>query len=145
MILLISVSDFLILSELGLFMEIKIEDIKIDNRIRKNLGDLGPLIKSLEKFGQLNSIVVNQNLHLIAGHRRLESAKKLGWKYINAVIIDKKNKADLLEVEIEENIQRRDFTNEELTYAYKKLTRLRKQNIFKRFFSWIKSLFRREK
>ena len=125
-------------------MEVKIDDIKIDKRIRKNLGDLNPLIESMEKFGQLNSIVVNPALHLIAGHRRLESARRLGWQYINAIIIDTKEKADLLEIEIEENVQRSDFTQEELSYAYKKLAKLRKKNIFKRFFTWVAGLFRRK-
>ncbi len=125
-------------------MEVKIEDIKIDRRIRRNLGDLQPLIESMNRFGQLNSIVVNPDLHLIAGHRRLESARRLGWKYINAVIVDKKGKADLLEIEIEENIQRSDFTPDELSYAYRKLARLRKKNIFKRFFLWLASLFRKK-
>ena len=123
-------------------MEVKIDNIKIDKRIRKNLGDLNPLIESMEKFGQLNSIVLNPDLHLIAGHRRLESARRLGWKYINAVIIETNGKADQLEIEIEENVQRSDFTPEELTYAYKKLAKLKRKNIFKRFFSWIAVQFR---
>ena len=124
-------------------MEVKIDDIKIDKRIRKNLGDLNPLIESMGKFGQLNSIVLTPDLHLIAGHRRLESARRLGWKYINAVLIETNGKADQLEIEIEENIQRSDFTQEELAYAYKKLAKLRRKNIFKRFFSWVSDIFRK--
>jgi ParB family chromosome partitioning protein len=123
-------------------MEVKIEDIIIKNRIRRNLGDLQPLMDSLDKFGQLNSIVVNSKLQLIAGHRRLESAKKLGWKYINAVIVDKNKKADLLEIEIEENVQRSDFSAEEISYAYRKLKRLRHTNFFKRILDKIISFFK---
>jgi ParB family transcriptional regulator, chromosome partitioning protein len=124
-------------------MEVKIEDIIIKNRIRRNLGDLQPLMDSLDKFGQLNSIVVNSKLQLIAGHRRLESAKKLGWKYINAVIVDKNKKADLLEIEIEENVQRSDFSAEEISFAYRKLKRLRHKNFFKKILLKITSFFKR--
>ena len=123
-------------------MEIKIEDIKVNKRIRKKTGDLQPLMESMSRFGQLNSIVVNSRMQLVAGYRRLESAKKLGWKYINAVIIDKESKADLLEIEIEENIQRSNFTADEVSYAYRKLAKLRKKNIFSRILSKIVSFFK---
>lgn len=123
-------------------MEIKIEDIKVNKRIRKTPGDLQPLMESMSRHGQLNSIVVNSRLQLVAGYRRLESAKKLGWKYINAVIIDKESKADLLEIEIEENIQRSNFTADEVSYAYRKLAKLRKKNIFSRILSKIVSFFK---
>ena len=123
-------------------MEIKIEDIKVNKRIRKNPGDLQPLMESMSRHGQLNSIVVNSRLQLVAGYRRLESAKKLGWKYINAVIIDKESKADLLEIEIEENIQRSNFTADEVSYAYRKLAKLRKKNIFSRILSKIVSFLK---
>lgn len=124
-------------------MEVKIEDIIIKTRIRKNLGDLQPLMDSMTKFGQLNSIVINSKLQLIAGRRRLESAKKLGWKYINAVIVDKNKKADILEIEIEENVQRSDFSAEEISYAYRKLARLKHTNIFKKILLKITSFFKR--
>ncbi len=124
-------------------MEIKIDNIKIDKRIRKNTDNIEDLMESMDKLGQLSSIVVNSKLHLIAGHRRLESAKRLGWKYINAVIIETNDKADLLEIEIAENIHRSDFTPEELSYAYKKLSKLKRKNIFKRFLLWVSDLFKK--
>ncbi len=126
-------------------MEVKIDEIIIKKRIRKNLGDLQPLMESMSKFGQLNSIVINSKMQLIAGHRRLEAAKKLGWKYINAVIIENKKRADILEIEIEENVQRKDFTPEEISDAYKKLSRLKHPNILirliRRIIYFIKNVF----
>ena len=126
-------------------MEVKIDEIIIKKRIRKNLGDLQPLMESMSKFGQLNSIVINSKMQLIAGNRRLEAAKKLGWKYINAVIIENKKRADILEIEIEENVQRKDFTPEEISDAYKKLSRLKHPNILlrliRRIIDFIKNVF----
>ncbi|MDX9799861.1 MAG: ParB N-terminal domain-containing protein [Spirochaetia bacterium] len=124
-------------------MEVKIEDIIIKKRIRKNLGDLQPLMDSMSKFGQLNSIVLNSKMQLIAGQRRYESAKRLGWKYINAVIIEVNSKADLLEMEIEENIQRKDFNADEISDAYKKLSRLKSKNIFRRILQFLSEFFQK--
>ena len=123
-------------------MRLKIKDIIVDkNRVRKDLGNLEPLMDSMEKFGQLHPIVLNSKLHLIAGNRRLEAAKRLGWLNIDATIVDVTNKAELLEIEIEENIQRKDFSEDDISEAYKRLSKLKKRNIFKRFIDFIKSLF----
>ncbi len=124
-------------------MEVKIEDVIIKKRIRKNLGDIQPLMDSMSRFGQLNSIVLNSKMQLIAGNRRLEAASRLGWKYINAIIVDVHNKADLLEMEIEENVQRKDFTADEISDAYKKLSRLRSRSIFSKIFDFIAQVFKK--
>ena len=130
-------------------MEIKIDDIIVKKRIRKDLGDLQPLMDSMSKFGQLNSIVINSKMQLIAGQRRLEAAKQLGWKYINADVLEVNDKADMLEMEIEENIHRKDFTTDEISDAYKKLSKLKSKNVFRRmidaFTNFFKNLFSRIK
>ncbi|MDR3335725.1 MAG: chromosome partitioning protein ParB, partial [Treponema sp.] len=68
----------------------------------------------------------------------------LGWRTINAVIVDAPEKLVKLELEIEENVQRRDFTGEELAKATKQLYRLRNPGFFRRlwnaivrFFKWL--------
>jgi ParB family chromosome partitioning protein len=66
----------------------KIADIKIGNRFRRDLGDLQTLAKSIEEIGLLQSIVVNQNNELIAGQRRLEACKTLDWNEIPTTIVD---------------------------------------------------------
>jgi len=125
-------------------MKVKIEDIiVIKNRIRKEVGNLEPLMESMTKFGQLHPVVLNSKLQLIAGYRRLEAAKNLGWQSINATIIDVKSKVDLLEIEIEENIQRKDFSEDDIIEAYKKLEKLKRKNIFQRFFEFIARIFKK--
>ena len=122
-------------------MKIKIKDIVVKNRVRKDIGNLDALMESMSKFGQLHPITVNSKLQLIAGNRRLEAAKRLGWLTIDATIKNVKNKAELLEMEIEENIQRKDFSEDDIAEAYLKLTKLKKKNIFQRFVNFIKGLF----
>ena len=129
-------------------MLVKIEDIKIRKRIRQDLGDLEALKDSLRTYGLLNPITLNKDYELIAGERRLQAAKAIGWTNINAVIIDNITDIEQLEIELEENNQRKEFTNEELLEGYRRLERLRNPSIwakikkaFTNFFKWLASLF----
>jgi ParB family chromosome partitioning protein len=129
-------------------MQIPIEDIVVKKRIRKDLGDIASLADSFKRFGQLSPIVINKKNILIAGGRRLEAAKSLGWRTINAVIIEAPGELAKLEMEIEENIQRRDFTAGELSEAAKKIYRLKNPGFFRRVLNalirFFKKLFRIE-
>jgi len=69
-------------------MEIALSAIKIGSRIRKEMGDLGTLAKSMEQLGLLHPIIIDSNFTLLSGVRRLRAAEKLGWKTIEARMID---------------------------------------------------------
>lgn len=122
-------------------MLINIEDIKIKKRIRHEPRDLEPLKESLRRYGLMNPITVNSKYELIAGERRLQAAKQLGWTSINAEIVDVTDKLSLLEMELEENNQRVPFTDEELYEAYTLLEKLRNPSFFSRLWSSVKSKF----
>ena len=122
-------------------MLVQISDIKIKKRIRKDLGNLDDLKDSLRVYGLLNPITINSNYELIAGERRVQAAKQLGWTSINANILDNLSDVDQLEMEIEENNQRKPFTDEELMEGYKRLQRLKNPNIFYRIFLFFKHLW----
>ena len=111
-------------------MLIPIESIKVKKRVRKDLGNLEDLKDSLRTYGLLNPITLNRDYELIAGERRLTAAKEIGWTNINAVIVDNLSEIEELEMEIEENNQRKEFTNEELLEGYKRLERLRHPGFF---------------
>jgi ParB family chromosome partitioning protein len=129
-------------------MQIPVEDVVLKKRIRKDLGDITSLADSFKRFGQLSPIVLSKKNVLIAGGRRLEAAKSLGWRTINAVIIDAPGDLTKLEMEIEENIQRRDFTAGELSEATKKIYRRKNPGFFRRMLQaavcFFKRLFRIE-
>jgi len=125
-------------------MQVPVKDIIVRKRIRKNLGDISILAESLKRHGQISPIVISKKNVLIAGGRRLEAAKSLGWRTINAVILENSTELSRLELEIEENTQRRDFTMDELADATKKLYRLQNPGLFRRiwnavvrFFKWL--------
>ena len=75
------------------------ESIIVKKRIRRDIGDIEELMESLKKHGQLSPIIVNRNNELIAGFRRLQAAKKLGWTSIEAVILDKPSRLEELEID----------------------------------------------
>ena len=118
-------------------MQVLIEDIIVKKRIRKDMGDIDALAESLKRYGQISPIVISNKNMLIAGGRRLEAAKRLGWRTINAVISESTDELSRLELEIEENIQRRDFTMEEAEDASQKLYRLQNPGILRRIWNAI--------
>ena len=125
-------------------MLVSIKDIKVKKRVRKDLGNLENLKDSLRRYGLLNPITLNSKYQLIAGERRLEAAKAIGWTSINANIIDNLTPLSQLEMELEENNQRKEFTDEALLEGYKRLARLRNPSPLRRlwdalvaFFVWL--------
>jgi ParB family chromosome partitioning protein len=113
-------------------MQIPIKDITVKKRIRKEMGDIEALAESLKRYGQISPIVISAKNVLIAGGRRLEAAKYLGWRSINAVVSESSSELARLELEIEENMQRRDFNMEEVAEATKKVYRLQHPGFFHR-------------
>lgn len=124
-------------------MQVLVKDIKVKRRIRKEMGDIGALADSFKRFGQICPILITKNNRLIAGHRRLEAAKMLGWRTINAVIWENAGELSQLELELEENIQRHDFDMEEIAEATRSLDRLRNPGFFRRVFNAVAAFFRR--
>lgn len=126
-------------------MLVKIEDIKIKDRIRKDLGNLDDLKDSLRTYGLLNPVTINSKYELIAGQRRLEAAKALGWTSINANILSELTEIQELEIELEENNQRKEFLNDELLEGYKRLEKLKNPGLWDKFFKAIKNFFKKIK
>ena len=123
-------------------MLVPISDIKVKKRIRKDMGDISALAESLKRFGQISPIVITKKNVLIAGGRRLEAARSLGWRTISAVVAEIPDELTKLEYELEENTQRRDFTNEEAAEAAKKLQHLRNPSLFRRIINAIIRFFK---
>ena len=99
-------------------------------RLREEMGDLKSLAESFSKFGQIAPIVVTPSTtkeadkplkyYLIAGERRLEACKILGID-ANCVSKDSMDDVQMRELEIEENIKRKQFTPAEELKAIEEL------------------------
>lgn len=57
-----------------------ITDISVGQRFRQDLGDIGALAQSIQKFGLLQPIGVDERYRLIFGQRRLAASRLLGWE-----------------------------------------------------------------
>src|SRR5277367_4803501 len=68
--------------------QMHIEQIQIGFRYRKDLGDLRTLAESIQEVGLLHPVVVTPEGRLIAGQRRLEACRLLGWSDIPINAID---------------------------------------------------------
>lgn len=104
-------------------MYIKIKTIQVMDRIRKEAGDLKPLIDSIRENGLINPITVMETIEgfaLIAGYRWMQAVKALGEHDIWANILDPIDTDKQLKKEIDKNEVRKDFTiRERLAYADK--------------------------
>jgi ParB family chromosome partitioning protein len=122
-------------------MQVPIKDIIVRKRVRKKMGDIAALAESMKRLGQITPITISRKNVLIAGGRRLEAAKNLGWRTINAVVADLPDKTLRLEYEIEENLQRQDFTSEELAKATRELYRRKNPGFFRRIWNALVRFF----
>ena len=67
---------------------IAIGDIVIGKRFRRTLGRLETLVCSIREVGLLHPIVVTADRRLVAGQRRLEACRTLGWTEIPVRVVD---------------------------------------------------------
>ena len=102
----------------------KIEDIKISKAPLRELGNINILADSIAEHGMLHPIVINQSNELIAGRRRLEAAKVLGWKEVEIKVVKTKDDYDRLAKTITENIQRKQLNWQEEVLSVEELDRL---------------------
>lgn len=91
-------------------MLVDIEKIRVEDRIRKDLGDISELAKDIEQNGLINPPTVTPDLVLIAGERRLAACKLLGWQQIEVKVMEVRDYEHQLRLEISENENRKDFT-----------------------------------
>lgn len=90
--------------------EMLISDIRIGDRVRKDMGDIDALATSIETLGLMHPPGVTPDGLLIFGHRRLQACIQLGMARVPVRIMDV---ADLLSAERDENQVRKDFTPSE--------------------------------
>jgi ParB family chromosome partitioning protein len=89
----------------------KINEIIIENRIRKDMGDIEALKNSIREVGLLHLIVINEKNQLICGKRRLEALRQLGVTDLKEGLHYRIfNIEDCLRGEFEENFCRKDFS-----------------------------------
>ena len=93
------------------------------NRLRSCMNGTEQLAESIKKIGLLQPIVVRINslgsFEVVAGNRRFNACKKLGWRKISCHLVELDDKS-AFEVSIIENIQRQTLNPVEEGLAFTK-------------------------
>lgn len=111
-------------------MILNIKDLKVENRVRKDFGDIDRLAEGIKKYGLLHPIVVRKNedgYDLIAGERRVRAMLLLGNVEIEAKLFDDLNDLEAKEIELEENINRQNLTWPEENEAKRQLDEIKRE------------------
>ena len=102
--------------------------IKVDeSRFRKDFGDISELAESIRNFGLLQPVVIDRDFNLIAGERRLRACLSLGLEEIPARFYDELDELTAREIELEENIRRKQFTWQEEVLAKAEIDELKRK------------------
>ncbi|WP_439627644.1 ParB N-terminal domain-containing protein [Gemmata sp.] len=103
---------------------VRIGDVRIGDRVRKDLGDLAALAESM-RTGLLQPIGLGPDMELIFGERRLRAAERLGWTDIPALIfLNLDDAVSQARAERDENHCRKQFEPTELVEAGRRLEAL---------------------
>ena len=108
-------------------MRIKLKDIKIGERYRKEFLKIDELAQSIKEVGLIHPLTIDENNLLIAGERRYKACTMLNLEEVD--VIYKKDLSDIKkkELEIEENLHRESFTWPEEVTAKAHLHKLKQQ------------------
>src|SRR5258706_7549562 len=99
----------------GTLKQVPLKDIKIGERFRKDFNDQEAFIESIREKGILQPITVDKHYNLLAGERRFRAAQAIGLEKIPALVRSVEDEIDAREIELIENIFRKDFTWQEQT------------------------------
>lgn len=109
------------------FSTVLIDSISInrDERQRRELRSVPELAESIRAVGLINPPVVTRDYVLVAGERRLEACRSLGWSSIPIQFVDDLDPDMLHLIELEENVKRVDLTWQEHNDAIAQYHKLR--------------------
>lgn len=114
----------------GTFQSIEIAAITVGgDRQRKVIRDVDVLAESIGRLGLINPVTITRELLLVAGERRLEACKLLGWTHIHAHFTDETDTPYLRAVELEENIKRENLPWQEESAAIFEYHHLRMEEV----------------
>jgi hypothetical protein len=108
---------------------IPIHQIKIGERRRQDYGNIQELADSISKYGLLHPVVLDTDNNLVAGGRRLEACKSLGWDEIPCTYVESLPEKELRILELEEIIRRKDLTEYELSRNMVELAEIKAEEL----------------
>lgn len=106
---------------------VAIATIKVDvkERQRDDMGDIEGLARSLDEYGILEPVGLDNENNLIFGFRRLTAAITLGWDHIKAEYVGAIDPVRAQEMELEENVRRHNLSWQEESKAVDRIHRMK--------------------
>lgn len=109
-------------------MKIKLDKINVkDGRFRSEFGEIEELAESIEKYGLIHPPVIDEDNNIIAGERRVRACKYLELEEIEVRLMDDLTELERREIELEENIQRKQFSWQEEVRAKKEIDQIKRE------------------
>lgn len=108
-------------------LEFDPNDIVVPERMRKDYGDVDSLAQSITDHGQIHPILItytDSKPTLVAGGRRVAACKKAGKK-VQATVKENCTPVELKELELRENLDRKDMTWQEKVNGQAELHKLK--------------------
>jgi len=106
---------------------LKLSEIKVENRLREDLGDIDGLAESIRRFGLIQPVIINQEKTLIAGGRRYAAHQRLGLESISVVYRETMSQDELHELELEENVRRKNMSWQEECLSIYEIYKLKRR------------------
>jgi DNA modification methylase/ParB-like chromosome segregation protein Spo0J len=110
---------------------VNINEVIVEDRIRRDMGDIDALCNSIKELGLIQPIVLTHDLKLVAGGRRLAALKRIGVSELvhagHFIWSEEQDEIRLKAIEAEENIRRKALSWQEEILAKKRLFDLMQQ------------------
>ncbi len=106
---------------------VKLSDITVEGRFRTDMGNIEELADAIREKGVIQPITLDSRLNLLAGGRRFAASTLAGLKEIPAIIRESEDELDAREIELMENIHRKDFGWQEEAKITAEIDRLYKE------------------
>ena len=115
----------------GEFSSLPLTDIQVvrHERIRRETttDSVSSLADSISRLGLLHPLVVTRDRVLVSGETRLEAVRSLGWTHVPIQYVDSLSPQELLAIELEENVKRKDLSWQEQCDAVRRFHELKTQ------------------
>ncbi len=110
--------------EKSVYRVVPFSKIIFGNRFRKEYEGIDDLALSIADKGNIAPMVLDTNLKILAGGRRYQAIEQLGWKEVGVLIRETDGELDAREIELFENVMRKDLVWQERVKLTKEIDSL---------------------